>query len=926
MASPLRVLLAEDSVADAELVVRELRRAGFAPEAVRVDTEAGFLEQLHSEFDVILSDYDMPQFSGIRALELFQEKTLEIPFIIISGTIGEEIAVQVMRLGASDYLLKDRLTRLGPAIRNALEQTEERRSRLRAEQSLRENAAFIDDVLNSLTAEVVVMSESGEITATNEAWNRFSRGHGASGFLGQNYLAMCEQSARRFGEADGLAASAGIRSVLDGSAAAFRMEYPCHTLAVERWFEMGVSPLRGARSGVVITHEEITGRKQAEEALRLFRTLVDQSNDTFEIIDPPTGRFLDVNAKGSAELGYRREEHLALHLWDVEMTVTSSGWPKLSASMQSAGSGSGEGLHRRKDGTTFPIEFNAKWVRLDRDYIVTVVRDITERKRAEAMLRQTEERLYTVVENLSEGLVISDLDGQLLHWNPAALRMHGFTTLDKGSAKPPSFRDIFEFSTLDGAVLPPEWWPLARICRGESLRGVEVRIRRLIGNWRRVFSYGGSIVQDEEDAPLAFMTIADVTERRQAEEALRDLTEQLQLALQVSRMGVWRSDLRSGDLTTIQGGGPISGLPEEISPSSTEAFLALIHPADRPGVVARLRQATETGEPYDSEFRIVLPDGSPRWVSAQGRCTRDPAGKPAVMIGVDLDITERKMAEAALREAKETLEGKVAERTAELQSAKERAESADKLKSQFLANMSHELRTPLNGVLGFTEFLIDEKAGSINARQKEYLTDVHNSGSHLLQLINDVLDLAKVESGQDNLRVSTFSPGKAIEEVCAVVKGIANKKRVELAARVAPELSAVSLDEKKFKQICYNLISNAVKFTDAGGRVSLEAGAPVAGWFNFRVTDTGIGIKAEDLPRLFHEFEQLETGTARRYEGTGLGLALTKRLVEMHGGQISVESLFGVGSTFQVRLPVRLPEFAAGSSAEPATGAKESDG
>jgi signal transduction histidine kinase/FixJ family two-component response regulator len=665
MTSPLRVLLAEDSVTDAELVVRELRRAGFAPEWVRVDTEAAFLEQLLSEFDIILSDYDMPQFSGLRALELFQEKGLEIPFIIISGTIGEEIAVQVMQLGASDYLLKDRLARLGPAVTNALEQTRERRSLLRAE-----------------------------------------------------------------------------------------------------------------------------------------------------------------------------------------------------------------------------------------------------------------ERLSAVVENLSEGLVISDLDGQLLHWNPAGLRMHGFTTLDRGLAKLPSFRNIFEFSALDGAVLPPGQWPLSRICRGESLRGLEVRIRRLTGNWRRVFSYGGSIVQDESGTPLAFMTITDVTERRQAEEALRERTEQLQLALQVSRMGVWQTDLRSHEVTTIQGGGPISGLPEEINPTSVEAFLALIHPDDRPVVIGRLRHATETGEPYDCEFRIVLPGHAQLWVSAQGRCTLDAAGKPAVMIGVDLDITERKMAEEALRDAKETLERKVAERTAQLQSAKERAESADKLKSQFLANMSHELRTPLNAVLGFTEFLIDEKAGSINPRQKEYLTDVHNSGSHLLQLINDVLDLAKVESGQDNLRVSTFSPGKAIEEVCAVVRGIANKKRVQMATHVAPELSAVALDEKKFKQICYNLISNAVKFTDASGRVGIEASAPEAGWFNLRVTDTGIGIKAEALPRLFQEFEQLETGTSRRFEGTGLGLALTKRLVEMHGGQVSVESLFGVGSTFQVRLPIRGPE----SAAQPATLARESDG
>ena len=229
------------------------------------------------------------------------------------------------------------------------------------------------------------------------------------------------------------------------------------------------------------------------------------------------------------------------------------------------------------------------------------------------------------------------------------------------------------------------------------------------------------------------------------------------------------------------------------------------------------------------------------------------------------------------------------------------------MNSEFLAAMSHELRTPLNGIIGFTEFLIDGKPGPLNAKQKEYLLDVYNSAQHLLQLINDVLDLAKIEAGKIELNPETFELAKAIGEVCAVINGIAQKKGVEVSRAVLAQLGNVTLDQQKLKQMCYNLLSNAVKFTDPGG--SVEIGAALldgadAGRVKIWVTDTGIGIKEEDIQRLFRQFEQLEAGVSRRFEGSGLGLALTRKLVEMQGGTISVESKYGVGSTFSVTLPI----------------------
>jgi PAS domain S-box-containing protein len=233
-------------------------------------------------------------------------------------------------------------------------------------------------------------------------------------------------------------------------------------------------------------------------------------------------------------------------------------------------------------------------------------------------------------------------------------------------------------------------------------------------------------------------------------------------------------------------------------------------------------------------------------------------------------------------------------------------EEASRMKSEFLANMSHELRTPLNGIIGFAEFLVDGKPGSLNEKQVEYLGDILNSGRHLLQLINDVLDLAKVESGKMEFNPESFSLVRAIDEVRAVAKPLAQKKLVKVTASVAPGLDRVQIDQQKFKQVLYNLLSNGIKFTDEGGAVEIHARPVPEGFFELSVKDTGIGIQKEDIGKLFREFEQLESGASRRYEGTGLGLALTKKIVELQGGEISVESVPGLGSTFRVTLRTEL--------------------
>ncbi|MBI2114190.1 MAG: GAF domain-containing protein [candidate division NC10 bacterium] len=289
------------------------------------------------------------------------------------------------------------------------------------------------------------------------------------------------------------------------------------------------------------------------------------------------------------------------------------------------------------------------------------------------------------------------------------------------------------------------------------------------------------------------------------------------------------------------------------------------------------------------------------------------------------------------------LEATVEDRTRDLKEAMRQVEEASRHKSEFLATMSHELRTPLNSVIGFSELLLGQGVGPLTEKQARYLGHIHNSGKHLLQLISDILDLSKVEAGKFVLQPEPLPVAQTLEDILLIARGLANKKSQALESQIEPDLPPLHVDPVRFKQILFNLLSNAVKFTPDGGMIALRARrvpgiaehpqgtrlryaelpatdrlpqsairnpqSEIGECLEIRVTDTGAGIRAEDLPKLFGEFVQLENTRDQRHEGSGLGLALTKKLVELHGGQIRAESDgVGRGSTFAVVLPLATPE------------------
>ncbi len=403
-----------------------------------------------------------------------------------------------------------------------------------------------------------------------------------------------------------------------------------------------------------------------------------------------------------------------------------------------------------------------------------------------------------------------------------------------------------------------------------------------------------TLTMGERASRSLIRTKKDLEER--VEERTREARENLDrlvISQSIARTGTWDWDIVKETLIWSDGAFRIFGVsPEEFEPSF-DNFMRFVHPDDHDELNRAIDEALEKDIPFNCEHRIILPTGEIRNVHERGQVYRSDNGTPERMIGVVLDITKRKQTESELLMAKET------------------AESAARAKSSFLANMSHEIRTPMNAVIGLTELCLRTE---LQPKQLDYLQKVHHSANSLLGIINDILDFSKIEAGKLKLEKVQFNLVQLLEDATVLVSGVSHDKGVEIrVSRNSDVPNELIGDPLRLGQILLNLLNNAVKFTEQGNVViSVEVIARHENGveLEFSVKDSGIGINEEQLSGLFESFSQVDDSTSRKYGGTGLGLTISKQLVEMMGGTIRAESEIGVGSNFlfQITLGIGQPK------------------
>lgn len=488
-----------------------------------------------------------------------------------------------------------------------------------------------------------------------------------------------------------------------------------------------------------------------------------------------------------------------------------------------------------------------------------------------------------LLESLPGILYLYNSEGRFLRWNRSFELVSGYSTEEIGRMHPLDF-------------FAPEHKPLVkeRIARAfdEGLAWVEAPFLHKNGR-STPYMFTGRRVVYEDTLCIVGMGI-DISERVRAHEAVKRSEERVRTTLDSILEGCqlldfdWRY-LYLNETASVQNRRPNSELLGRTMPECWPGI-------ESTPVFAMFKRCLQERVCLHDEISFSFPDGHTGWFDVRAQPV------PEGMFLLSIDITERKHAELALRELNESLEIKVAERTHELMQARERAESADRLKSAFLATMSHELRTPLNSIIGFSGILLQQLPGPLNPEQVKQLGMVQGSARHLLDLINDVLDVSKIEAGQLEVRRTPFDLCASLDRVVASVRPLAHKKGLNIQLDIRQPTIKLTSDHRRVEQVLLNLLNNAIKFTDVGSvhvTADCRDGSVVV-----QVADTGIGIKSEHLSTLFQPFRQLDSGLQRQHEGTGLGLAICRKLTQLLGGTIEVTSEWGAGSVFTVCLPL----------------------
>ncbi len=539
-------------------------------------------------------------------------------------------------------------------------------------------------------------------------------------------------------------------------------------------------------------------------------------------------------------------------------------------------------------------------VKVNDQEALTIIRNISSHKEAQEALRESEMRFRSVFNTAAVAISLAAPDGRHIAVNQALCQMLGYTEVELQEL---TFQAITHPDDLE-----LDLYHYQKLLRNEiNSFHIEKRFRHKNGQ----FIWGllsVSLVRDSQGQPLYDIAlIQNINELKFAQQELSSLNQELEIRIQQRTAALAESETRKQEILNA-----IPDLVLRLKLDGTcldcilpripdkETFVPIFNhisevlsPSVLADQLAASHLAIATGEVQIYEHKLKKYG---EWVYEEVRIS--PCSKDEVLVLVR-NISDRKQAEEALQLSNEKL----------IATNKE-LERVTRLKDEFLATMSHELRTPLNAILGISEGLLEEVFGELNQRQNNSLVTIHKSGQHLLELINDILDVAKIESGMFNLELTSVPVKYLCDGSISFVKHQASQKNIQLNLVIHQDVpSAIMIDERRMRQLLINLLSNAVKFTPKDGIVTLEAKLNVGVESKaqkeliFAVSDTGIGIATEDIHKLFHPFVQIDSSLNRQYAGTGLGLNLVKKLAELHGGKVSVKSSIGKGSCFTVSLP-----------------------
>jgi PAS domain S-box-containing protein len=903
----LKVLCLEDSPRDAELLRESLIDAGYDLNMDCTAVEKEFVSFLRTRYyDLILSDFKLPGFDGFTALRWSVEICPDVPFICVSGTVGEEIAVELLRKGAIDYVLKSRLEKLPFVIKRALDELKEKKARKQAEETIQKERTLLRTLIDNLPVGVFVKDKEYRNIIVNPLHSKEVKGH--LKYLGiisemdilykTDFEVFPKELAEKFFTEDQQIIQDG-NVILNREGIGFSADGNQLCLLVSK------IPLRdndGEIIGMVGLANDITEIKHIEKALKeseeRYRSLYTDSRDAIMILTPEQG-FLGANSATIElfacidEKDFTRQSPASLspeYQPDGALSIVKS-LEMMDLALEK-GSNYFEWTHKRADNTEFQATVLLSRIEnAGTRLLQATVRDITESKVTEQKIIL----LNKAIEQSPVNIVITNIDGAIEYVNPKFSEITGYSR-DEVYGKNPRILKSGEQSVSFYKKLWDE------ILSGKVWTG-EFHDKKKNGE---LFWESASIspVANHDGKISHFVAIKeDITERKHAEESLAR-EQYLMLALiNNAPDSIYFKDMESRFIRISKAQANLFGLndPAEVIGMTDSDFFTEEH----------ARQAYEdeqeiirTGQPVNKEEKETWPDRPDTWVSTSKLPLRDKEGNIVGTFGISMDITARKEMELLLNFKNLEIEAQNEEYkqiNEELYKAKEHAEESDLLKTAFLQNMSHEIRTPMNGILGFAELLRNPRLP--DAKQQEFIRMIELSGQRMLNIINDIVNISKIETGQIELDLQETNVNFLFRHLLTFFTPEANGKGLNLMYKteLSDELSKIETDNTKLTQVLSNLIKNALKFTKSG---SIDFGYCLRRQvIEFYIKDTGIGIAPEMQSVIFERFRQVDMSIARNYEGAGLGLAISKAYIEKLGGKIWVESELGKGATFFFNIP-----------------------